>query len=158
MRDLETSPGKKLPVGDKRAINWIMPIYLVTGLVGSLFLGVLFLRDSGYITFEPYEYYATQYFLLMGLAILMGFGWIVAVVLIILYRHYWSVITPALMLIAVRLISFVSTVLANFGVVLPYMAEAEYAAIHLYCISALLIGGWWLFRRIARQYDTLSKH
>ena len=158
MKNIEAQPSPRLPVGHQRGINWIMPVYFVTGLVGTLFLSILLLRDIGCITFEPYEYYVTQYVLLMGLGLFMGFGWILGIVAIVLYRRNWSVITPALLLVAVRLISTTSSILANFGVALPFLAEAEYIAMYFYCISALLIGGGWLFSRIVHLDSRFSKH
>ena len=144
----------KLPVGPQRGLRWVMPVYFLTGLVGSIFLGVLLLREFGYITFEPYEYYAALYFLLIGLGLLMSYGWIVGTILIILYRHNWSVITPAMALVVAGVLSILSNILVRIGVSLPFITHAEYVAIHVYCIAALLIGGAWLVRKFTRRDAT----
>jgi hypothetical protein len=158
MNTLQSPTTSRLPVGPQRGIRWVMAVYFLTGLVGSVFLGVLLLRDFGYITFEPYEYYAAQYFLLIGFGLLMSYGWIVGIILIILYRHSWSVVTPAIVLVVSRFLSILSNILVHIGVSLPFITYAEYAAIHVYCIAALLIGGGWLVRNFTRGDVTWLRH
>lgn len=150
MKRLQILPASQFSVRHQRGINWIMPIYFVTGMVGSVFLGILLLRDFGYITFEPYDYYATQYFLLMGLGLLMAYGWIGGLALILQYRSNWIVVTPAAILVAIKLLSIASKLLAYLGISAPFIAAAEYVAIHVYCIAALLLGAGWLIHKIVR--------